>query len=397
MPVAKTSKFVLLQGREKACVMRIVVSGYYGCGNTGDEAVLAGIKTSFARTNQKVTLTALSQNPAETTALQGLPSVNRMSLAEVRQTLREADLLISGGGSLLQDTTSLQSLLYYLWVMRMGFSAGIPVMMYAQGIGPLRRAMSRRLVRTVANRTSAITVRDEPSADLLKKIGVTYPTIEVTADPAFALTPADARIAEAILRAEGVPTHKPLIGLSLRPWGGTGESPLSNYAKLIDLLALKTGTQIVLISMHQPSDHTFAKSVVEQTAHPESCSLLTGNYTPQELLAVVGKMSTVVAMRLHALIFAARMTVPAFALSYDPKVESLMALLGLEDCVESWRSFDPEETAERIVEVFREKEVHSSSLAARLPLLEASALRNAERALSLGERRLDTLKTLISR
>jgi len=74
-----------------------------------------------------------------------------------------------------------------------------------------------------------------------------------------------------------------------------------------------------------------------------------------------------------------------------------MALLGLEDCVESWRSFDPEETAERIVEIFNEKEAYSSSLAARLPLLEASALRNAERALSLGERRLDTLKTLISR
>ncbi len=378
--------------------MRIVVSGYYGCGNAGDEAVLAGIQESFQeRAGGEVELIALSQNPAETLRLHGIAAVNRMNLSEVRGALRGADLLLSGGGSLLQDTTSVQSLLYYLWVMRMGYNVGVPVMMYAQGIGPLRRAMSKRLVRTVANHTTSITVRDEPSAALLQRIGVTYPTIEVTADPAFALTPESPEAARAILNKEGIASAKPLLGISLRPWGGSGESPVLTYARLIDLLSAQAGVQIVLIPMHLPGDLAFAEAVAAETTNPAQCSILRSSYTPQELLAVVGEMSLVVSMRLHTLIFAARMGVPLFALSYDPKVENLMRLLGQEDCLESWRGFDAEETSERVEQVLRERTARSESLTARLPELRAAALRNVDIALPLAERRLANITSLISR
>ena len=174
-----------------APTLRFAVSGYYGCGNAGDEAVLAGIAASFARqAGGLVRLTVLSQNPDVTTRLHGLEAVDRMNMAQVRAILRDSDLLLSGGGSLLQDTTSARSLLYYLWIARMARRAGKPVMFYAQGMGPLHRPISRLLVRLTANRAAFLTVRDEPSAQLLKAIGVTNPRLEVTADPAFALTPA---------------------------------------------------------------------------------------------------------------------------------------------------------------------------------------------------------------
>ena len=57
--------------------------------------------------------------------------------------MRRARLLISGGGSLLQDATSTKSLLYYTWVMRTAESAGVPVMVYANGIGPIQREKNR--------------------------------------------------------------------------------------------------------------------------------------------------------------------------------------------------------------------------------------------------------------
>src|SRR5205807_7129447 len=119
----------------------------------------------------------------------------------LRRSRKESDRLISGGGSLLQDTTSLRSLIYYLWVVRLAHSCGAPIMFYAQGIGPLRRKVSRALTRLVANRVQQITVRDAESADLLRRIGVNRPPIEVTADPAFALTAAGSGRAEEILRA----------------------------------------------------------------------------------------------------------------------------------------------------------------------------------------------------
>ncbi len=152
---------------------KIAVSGYYGCGNSGDEAVLAGIRDGFRRrAGDRVVLTALSQRPADSRALHGIDAADRMDIRTLRATIGRSDLLISGGGSLLQDTTSFKSLLYYLFVMRIAASCRVPVMLYAQGIGPLRRGISRKLVRMTVNRAAYITVRDEGSAELLRSIGV---------------------------------------------------------------------------------------------------------------------------------------------------------------------------------------------------------------------------------
>lgn len=363
---------------------RIVISGYYGCGNAGDEAVLAGIKESFARcAGERARLLVLSQNPDDTTRLHNLPAVYRMSASLVRQTLRESDLLLSGGGSLLQDTTSVRSLLYYLWVARVAFSVGVPVMFYAQGLGPLRRSFSRTLVRMVANRTAAITVRDEPSARLLASIGVNRPPIEVTADPAFALSPATPDCVDALLRAEGLPTATPLLGVALRPWGGAEESPVEAYAALLVALARRCNAQPVLLPMHAGDDVTFAEQVAERTGCPAEFPVIRHAYPPNVLLGLTGRMQAVVALRLHALIFAARVGVPPFALSYDPKVENLMRGLGLVDSLEHWRGFDPDEVAERVASLLADRPARVAALQIQSVERERLALRNAERALAL--------------
>ena len=366
---------------------QFAVSGYYGCGNAGDEAVLAGIRESLARrAGDGVRLLALSQNPEETTRLHGIAAVDRMNFSALRAAFRESDLLLSGGGSLLQDTTSVHSLLYYLWVARLALHTPIPLMFYAQGIGPLRRAMSRTLVRMVANRAAYITVRDESSARLLTAMGVNGPPIEVTADPAFALTPARNAIIAPLLQAEGLPIDRPMIGVALRPWGGAGHSPVADYAQLLTELSRQTEAQIVLIPMQAPNDVEFAAQVADETGSPDKFPILRGNYPPDVLLGVIGTMQTVVAMRLHALIFAARAGVPPFALAYDPKVEHLMQGLGLEESMENWRGFEPAEVAARVALLATEREARSIALQALMPALEQKALRNADCAIQAAKR-----------
>jgi polysaccharide pyruvyl transferase CsaB len=365
--------------------LKFAVSGYYGCGNAGDEAVLAGIRAAFVQRagNRPVQLTALSQDPENTKSLHGIAAEYRMSRAILRRTIGESDMLISGGGSLLQDTTSVRSLLYYLWVCRVALSMKRPVMFYAQGIGPLHRTLSQKLVRMVANRAALLTVRDPASADLLRRIGVTNPKLEVTADPAFALKPAPKRKVEDLLIREAIPEDAPLIGVALRPWGGSGESPVANYARLLDLLAQRGDAHVALLPMHVPDDVEFAEQVVARTADPDAFLIVRNAYPPAVLLGLVARMQAVVAMRLHALIFAARAEALPFALSYDPKVEHLMRGLGLEDALEDWRTFNPEAVAERVVAMLADYAQRSAALHAQLPDLEQRALRNAELALNL--------------
>ena len=280
--------------------------------------------------------------------LHGLQAVDRMNMAQVRATLRASDLLLSGGGSLLQDTTSVRSLLYYLWIARLARQAGKPVMFYAQGMGPLHRPISRLLVRQTANRAAFLTVRDEPSAQLLKAIGVTNPRLEVTADPAFALTPAPDEDVDAILRQEGVSADAPLVAVALRPWSGSGPSPLDAYARLLTELERQTEAQVILLPMHAGEDVAFALDIAQRTGKANAFRVIQGAYAPDALLGITGRMQAVVAMRLHALIFAARLAVPPFALAYDPKVENLMSLLGLSDSLTTWNDFDPSHVAAQV-------------------------------------------------
>ena len=189
---------------------RILLCGYYGLGNAGDEAVLAASTSVFRARNPALRLAALSADPAGTAANFGIDTVPRMRPAALR-AIRNCDLFLSGGGSLLQDRTSLKSLIYYLFLLNYARRAGKRTMVFAQGIGPLIRPAARRWTARVLSRVDAITVRDAESADLLREIGVAGPEIEVTADPVFALEP---QVTE---RVTAVALQRPVVAVSLRP------------------------------------------------------------------------------------------------------------------------------------------------------------------------------------
>lgn len=359
---------------------RVVVSGYYGCGNAGDEAVLAGIRDGFRlRCGDRASLTALSQRPADTRALHGIDSADRMDIRALRATIGSSDLLISGGGSLLQDITSFKSLLYYLFVMRIATSSRVPVMLYAQGIGPLRRGISRKLVRMTVNRAAYITVRDEGSAELLREIGVCTPSIEVTADPAFALEPADYPLIAETMAREKIPRDSGTIGVAFRPWGDPTASPIDLYRNLLAELESRTKCSCILLPMHHPDDLDFARRLATGTDYP----IIEGAYPPNVVLGLVSQMSMVVAMRLHTLIFAARAGVPPFALAYDPKVCQLMNRLDLVESTVGWNSFDAAEVASRVAETLSRRLEAVTRLHERTRECESAALRNCDVALRL--------------
>jgi polysaccharide pyruvyl transferase CsaB len=360
---------------------RFVLSGYYGCGNAGDEAVLAGIKAGFQRlAGERVQLLVLSQNPQATTALHNLDAVYRMQLASVKQALLQSDMLLCGGGSLLQDATSLRSLLYYLLVMALAQRLRRPVMFFAQGLGPLHRALSRRLVRAAAERAAYITVRDEESAWLLRQIGVRNASIEVTADPAFCLLPDDS--AEPLLK-ERTSLKRPLIGVALRSWGAAGEQTARPYLQLLSALEAVCEAQPILIPMQQPQDVAFARALIHQSGLACPPPLLDQATSPHQLLSAIAHTQGTIAMRLHALIFAVRAGVPPFALRYDQKIESQMRLFGLEQNIAHWHDFDPYGVAERVKEILAQQAIYRDRLSAVSQAMEERALRNMEIALKV--------------
>ncbi len=154
----------------------VVMSGYYGFANAGDDAILESIQQAIHEASDDVSVTVLSNDPELTRKQYGMDAIPRFRMWRVFCALRRSDVLLSGGGSLLQDTTSTRSLMYYLSVIRCADFLGKPVMLYANGIGPVRKPANRRRVKRVVERAALVTLRDHSSARELADMGVTAPT-----------------------------------------------------------------------------------------------------------------------------------------------------------------------------------------------------------------------------
>jgi polysaccharide pyruvyl transferase CsaB len=292
-----------------------LISGYYGFGNLGDEALLDVIVARLRSAYPGGAIDVLSNDPAGTTARLGVEATPRADLGAVRRAIDRADVVLSGGGGLLQNVTSLRSLVYYAGVIRTAVRARKRTMIFAQSIGPLD-LIGRAVVKACCGGIAAATVRDERSrrllAGLLPKVRV-----ERTADPVFLFEPHGEPLD---LRAEGLDGPGPLAIVSVRRWQNN-ETTVSLLASVVDRLASEHGAQVAFLPLGGPPDADVSTSVIRRA---KSAPLLLPEVTLGQAAQIIGRAQLVIGMRLHALIIAARLRVPFTAIPYDPKVTSLL-------------------------------------------------------------------------
>ncbi len=306
---------------------RIVISGYYGFDNLGDEAVLYSMLQALRRVIPRLEITVLSNDPPATAREYGVVSVNRWNMRQVAGALRHGELLLSGGGSLLQDVTGMQSLVYYLGVIWMARLLRKPVMYYAQGIGPVNTAIGRRLVCMTTRSVRSVTVRDGESLKDLRSMGVRRP-IEVTVDPVLGLRPSDINLAAGagILARHGIISDSPVVGVSVRPLPGRATWK-TELVRACDELAM-AGHKVVFIPMHTPDDLVLSQKLA--AAMREHNHVIIGEkLNVPDVISLMGNLDLLIGMRLHALVFAAVTGVPPLGIVYDPKVERFLGRLGV--------------------------------------------------------------------
>lgn len=342
----------------------IVVSGYYGYRNMGDDAILDMICRDLAGAFD---LKVLTLRPRETEQLYPVMTLDRFDMFRVRRAIRDADLLLSGGGSLLQDKTSTRSLLYYLWVLKTAQRRGVPTVLYASGLGPIRSARNRRLVAKVLRDVDLIALREEASIALLEQL-CPGKRVLLTADPVFHMEPAPDSAALELLRRNGLEGEK-LFAVSLRR---TERTETARLARLLDGIAAAGGGMPVFLCMQDPNDYEAARAVQRLMQAPSR--ILFGCRTGAEAIAVLRHTRGVVSMRLHALIFAAMAGVPMAAFNTDPKLEALLRALHGPEPIDL-KSFDPAPTAERVAEILARGEAPDHAAQTALSLKAPAAVR----------------------
>jgi polysaccharide pyruvyl transferase CsaB len=365
-------------------VYKILISGYYGAGNIGDESILTVVVENLRARLSGIEITVLSKSPAATAEKHTVRSVNRRSLAVINE-IRRCDLVISGGGSLLQDVTSRRSILYYLAIMWTAFFFRKDVFIYSQGIGPIVSKKNRRLTAWTLRRVAGTVVRDEASAELLAEIGVPRERMIVTADPVLRIRKADLAAGRAILAREGFAAlgEGPVVGFAVRE-RRTDSEFVDELCLSVRRLLDEAGARVLLIPFHYSED----LPVIEELERRLSGRVLAikNKYSAEEMLSIIGNTDVLVGVRLHALIYAAVMEVPMIAVSYDPKINSFMHSLGMK-AMSAVGDFKSDYFMEEFEKTLRDSAAVRRNIGERVALLIRKLDTNEEMINGLMERR----------
>lgn len=306
----------------------IVISGYYGFGNSGDDALLLSIINDLKKHGLNDTITVLSSNPEETKKIYGVNAVNRINPFAVIYSIFFCRLFISGGGTLIQDGTSTKSLLYYLYLIKIAKLLGKKVMLYANGIGPVNKDSNKIKCSKILNTVDVITVRDEKSMGVLSDMNISKPTIRLTADPVFLLD--KSQNIDNIINKIG---NENYFCVSVRNTKNLNSDFEKSLASAVDSINSKYNLTPVFVPL-QKSDIKICADTIKHMKTPSV--ILPHTLSPSEVMAVVSGACMAVGMRLHMLIYAAAAAIPIVGIVYDPKVSGFMEYarqnLYINDC-----------------------------------------------------------------
>ncbi len=363
-------------GEEVPKIKKILISGYYGFGNIGDEAILASTVAAFRSKDPNVQITALSESPETTRDSYNITALPRMSLTTVVRAISASHMVLFGGGSLLQDSTSFRSLMYYLSILFLSRLQKKPTVVYANGIGPVTSWVGRRLTRLALSKVAEITVRDRESLNALRDMGVCRP-VTVTADPAFLLNAAPDATVDQVLKTAGCDGK--LVWFALRP----NKAPKNFYldlAKSAAGLRLKGFEPCLMVMQDRDMElvDIFNRFLCQMGEKPAP---YVSDLSPAEALGVLRRGQFCVGMRLHTLILSAQAGVPFLGIDIDPKIG---AFCRMTKCpVLPNPAVTPENPESAVYDLADHAEALGNRLESMLPSLRSRAAQSVDIALSV--------------
>lgn len=307
----------------------VLISGYYGFNNTGDEAMIETFSQELAKKN--FGLKVLSCNPEKTKETYDVGAYDRFRLFQIIKGIRKSDILVSGGGTLFQDITSKKNIWYYLGIVVLAQLMGKKVCVAYQGMGPLRNKFYRWMTKKVLNRKSVklIALRDRNAIEYAKEMGIKEEKMILSSDMIFMLKPAPKERSMKIIRdnVHHYEEGETLVGLSIRSWKDKDRTDV--FAEIADKIVEKYHARIVFFPFHKPKDAEVSKIIAHKMKHEDATVLIPNRYLPSEILGTMGFMNINIGVRLHSLVFSALMNVPTIGISYEPKIDGFLEMMNM--------------------------------------------------------------------
>ncbi len=294
---------------EKAA-KNILVSGYIGFNNFGDEAIFYALSTHLKSLGFNVSVLCNNKNHVKKTYQ--VKTYNFKKPMQILKALFSCDILISGGGSLLQNKTSNFSLFYYLFIILAAKLLFKKVIIFSQGFEPIKGFWPRLITKTILKTVDFITVRDQKSADYLKTLKINS---TLTSDPVYSL-----------LQDMEIKKNKSGLIVQLRNFKGIDKNFISNLAQSI---AKFNKEKIGVFSFQDEFDKKICLDFIQELKKNNIEAEFISNKTIDETFEILNNAKFVLSTRLHGLIAASALKSNVFALKYDEKIQTLVDELNI--------------------------------------------------------------------
>ncbi len=306
-------RLLSLAGSDKQ--KKVLLIGYFGYGNLGDELLWRTFCRRFLEDFVGHRVVLLHSGRAPLPVGERMAIVRRRALFGLLEEIMTCEAVVIPGGGLLQSSTSQLSLVYYLTLLTLARLAGARVILPAQGLGPFRKggrvaeAVNRWLASEL-RQAEYVSLRDIESATVLEEIAGIR-NAPVTSDLAF--------LSEISHRGKLSTIELPKVYAILR-----------GSASGADRLAEE------LVNMHEEFENFDLFPAALQPGEDDSLwqranwmGRVFCSDEPEKLLAGA---ELVVSMRLHGCILATLAGIPWIGLAYDPKVSSFARACNWKFC-----------------------------------------------------------------
>lgn len=347
---------------------KVLICGFYGNYNLGDEAMLSGIINLLQRQNSDLDFTVLSDDPQDTKKRFGVESVERQNGRKKVKAKRLLEFIrnryfILGGGDLLRDTAKYSIAKTWLEPLERAIAFQARTITLGISVGEIVRPETKMLIPRVLNKVDFIGVRDKQSKQKLTKLGVNK-TIHVTSDLALEALPT--------ISAPPQPMENRSIniGISVRHLKGRGPSvDLAGYSRLqkeiaaiADFLVEKYQATIHFLPLrthknsYHPTDDDYVSilEVLRYSRNPKNFIVHRYFHSLENFYQLTSQLDLTIGMRLHSLIIAAGLGVPIIAAQYDPKVGNFMKEIAQSHRSIPLESFELERVAAMVETIFND-------------------------------------------
>lgn len=371
----------------------VLLSAFIGSKNLGDEAIFESILANLEF--GKATVTALSVDP-ERTRSKGVHAVYAKNPFKVFQAIRQSDIIIMGGGGIIQDQSSILNMFYYLFQLFIAKWTSTRVVLAFVGVGPLNYRLSRWLLKKVSSIILLATVRDEASESLLREVCGEKLIIKTYHDPVLNY-PID--------KIPNTPTDSTTIAVSLRQWYFSLPLLPASIARKLNALGFRSrryselvaglaknfdhylthnsSDKLQFVSFYDSEDQQMINDVLGKMKNTDRCIKPTNNLTTNEYLRLLANSKFLFGIRLHSIILATVASKAFIPVDYSSKVKSFTESVGQVDVMVAIADYDTLTFYDKMSEVnktrkTRQKLIETQQRKMRTKNLEAFRLISSE-------------------